>query len=248
MGKNMDKTKGESNEPIKMKDTQKEKSEVVEKGGNNCNEKSSDKVDWSKYGVQRCSGCKFTTDDKGLFDAHTSICRSFNEKKVAANEESENKKKYKKILLQLEEPYLEGKTPSITTFLLRCYHCRCYFSKVSSIKAHHSLKHAQQNLMFCLVPFDDTVKPVTLTVPVTEQSNINCSVSDSQPSCPAPLTSKTVSLSNEITPSVSKNASKNAISMKNSLDMSAAKKKNLQICPQKGFEENVRKWSVPPAT
>ncbi|CAI9724056.1 ---NA--- [Octopus vulgaris] len=238
---------------------EKDESQAAESGENNSKTKPPSSVDWSKYGVQRCSGCKFTTDDHGLFDAHISMCRSFNKKRIATTNQPDNeKKKYKKLLLQLEEPYLEGKTPSTTTFLLRCFHCRGYFSKVTSIKNHHSVKHASKNLMFSLVPFEDIVNPEKVTsVPVTDshvdQQNISSSMSTPQPSSPIPITATKTACSSHgiIQPSSVKSSSMVKImsAAKTPLNqMPIAKKDNLQACqPRKSFEEKFfREQCVPP--
>lgn len=238
---------------------EKDVSNAAESDKNNSKSKPSS-VDWSKYGVQRCSGCKFTTDDHALFDAHISMCRSFNKKRIATTNQpdSENKKKYKKVLLQLEEPYLEGKSPATTTFLLRCYHCRGYFSKVTSIKSHHSVKHASKNLIFSLVPFEDIVNPEKVTsVPLTDfhvdQQSISSSMSAPRQSSPVLTTTiKTACSSHEtIQPSPIKSSPMvkctSAVKTPSNL-IPIAKKDNLQACqPRKTFEEKFfREQCVPP--
>lgn len=140
-------------------------------------------IDWSELGVQRCSGCNFTTNEEGIFAAHLSLCRLFNKQKIKSPFSSSSKKKQvnksdalvnfadkpasqfgrlvgipeKRAVIQ--EPYLEGSTPAQTVFLFRCYHCRSYFINIQTLKDHHRLAHGTKNLTVSLVPFTDDEAP-----------------------------------------------------------------------------------------
>ena len=140
-------------------------------------------IDWSKLGVQRCLGCSFTTNEEGIFAAHLSLCRLFNEHKIKSPTPSPSKKKQvrksdtlvtsaekkvstiKQVVAMpekqavIQEPYLEGSSPAQTVFLFRCYHCRAYFINIQTLKDHHRLAHGAKNLTVSLVPFSDDEAP-----------------------------------------------------------------------------------------